>query len=234
MSILDRLRGRRGRDLLRPHEAAVLEAVAGALPAAGAGLLWQQVGLTERVQRLFAGTDVTLYPPAEQRGRSGPSSFPARPTELRLATVRLRVAGGTTIRARVDAVHGTVFSITFSAPPSPGIQVTGVTLHADPMDATAGRPGEPGSPLGSLPSEALEEYRLLATTRADGPGGETGLIAEDAVYGIDTALGSLVVVGSVAADLVVVRVDDGAVFRVSTDGDDERFGSIEAALSWGR
>jgi hypothetical protein len=44
----------------------------------------------------------------------------------------------------------------------------------------------------------------------------------------------LVVVGAVAAGLVAVRVNDGAVFRVSTDGDDERFGSIEAALRSGR
>jgi hypothetical protein len=231
MALLDRLRGRRALELLRPHEAAVLEALAGALPDAGAALLWQQVGQTERVQRLFSGTDVSLYPPAGQRGRSGPFSFPARPTELRLATVRLAMAGGVTIRARVDTVHGTVFSISFSGPPSPAMQVTGVTLHADPMDPAAGRPGEAGSPLGSLPPDALAEYRLLAATGAAGPEGEAGLVAADAVYGIDTALGSLVVVGAVATDLVVVRVDDGAVFRVSTDGDEERFGSIAAALS---
>jgi hypothetical protein len=156
VSIRDRLRGRRGRELLRPHEAAVLHAVAGALPAAGADLLWHQVSLTERIQRLFSATDVSLYPAAEQRGRRGPFSFPAEATELRLATVSLGAADGTTIRARVDAV-----------------------------------------------------------------------------YGIDTELGSLVVVGAVAEDLVVVRVNDGAVFRVSTDGGDERFGSIEAALSSG-
>jgi hypothetical protein len=154
VSIRDRLRGRRGRELLRPHEAAVLHAVAGALPAAGADLLWHQVSLTERIQRLFSATDVSLYPAAEQRGRRGPFSFPAEATELRLATVSLGAADGTTIRARVDAVHGRVF-------------------------------------------------------------------------------GSLVVVGAVAEDLVVARVDDGAVFRVSTDGGDERFGSIEAALSSG-
>jgi hypothetical protein len=233
VSIRDRLRGRRGRELLRPHEAAVLHAVAGALPAAGADLLWHQVSLTERIQRLFSATDVSLYPAAEQRGRRGPFSFPAEATELRLATVSLGAADGTTIRARVDAVHGTVFSIAFSAPPSPGMHVTGVTLHADPMDATAGRPGEAGSPLGSLPAQALAEYRQLAATGAAGPEDDTRLVAADAVYGIDTELGSLVVVGAVAEDLVVVRVDDGAVFRVSTDGGDERFGSIEAALSSG-
>ena len=74
---------------------------------------------------------------------------------------------------------------------------------------------------------------LLAASGADGPEGDAGLVAADAVYGIDTELGSLVVVGAVAADRVVVRVDDGAVFRVSTDGGDERSGSIEAALSSG-
>jgi hypothetical protein len=184
------------------------------------------------VQRLFSGTDVSLYPPAGERGRSGSSSFPARPAELRLATVRLAVPDGATIRARVDAVHGNVFSISFSATPAPAMQATGVTLHLDPMDPAAGRPGEAGSPLGSLPPDALAEYRLLAASGAAGPDGDTGLVAADAVYGIDTELGSLVVVGAVAADLVVVRVGDGAVFRVSTDGDEERFGSIEAALSW--
>ena len=133
MSIVDRLRGRRGRKLLRPHEAAVLEA-----------------------------------------------------------------------------------------------------LHVDPMDPAAGRPGAAGTPLGSLPPDALTEYRMLAAMRANEPEGPAGLAAPDRVYGIDTELGSLVVVGAVAAGLVAVRVNDGAVFRVSTDGDDERFGSIEAALRSGR
>lgn len=231
MSLLDRLRGRRGWDLLRPHERAVLEAVGGELSPEGSDLLRRQVDRVEHVQRLSSGTDVSLYPPAAERGTSGPTAFPAQGPELRLATVTLHDATGTAMRARVGAVWGRVFDITFTGTPSAGLRVTGVTLHADPMDPASGRPGEAGSAMASLPPDALAEYqRLLAagplTTEPD-----SGLLPPDEVYGIDLELGPMIVVGTVGEEYVLVRTDDGAVFRAAPDDEPRAYPSIEAALS---
>jgi hypothetical protein len=150
-----------------------------------AALFGRQIESTEYVQRLGDDGEVDLYP--SRRGaqwRDPAIAFPNLTTEVRLASVALAGPGGTT-RADVHLVQGHLFQIAFKpspralGPPSE-LRVTGMTIHLDPMIATA----DPGidSRLGELdPGLRLE----LEAMWADGSAGRAGLAAPGETYRID-------------------------------------------------
>lgn len=132
---------KRGRELLRPHERLVLDAVRDRLDPQAAVLLDRQVDSIEMVQRLRDDREANLYPSRRGAQRHDPATaFPNPTTELRLATVRITGPDGKG-NADVFVVRRYLFQIAFTPSPKrlgqpPAIEVGGVTIHADPMLTT--------------------------------------------------------------------------------------------------
>ena len=129
---------RRGRDLLRPHERLVIDAVAARLAPEATALLERQLATTGLVNRDLDDRDVYLYPNRRGPQRHDPSiAFPDRSDDLRLATVRVIGPGGSG-KADVFVVRGHLFQISFKPRPRDlgdrtAIRVESVTIHVDPI-----------------------------------------------------------------------------------------------------
>ncbi len=129
-------RRRSGRDLLRSHEQAVIDAVLAAVSAEAAELIERQLASRGRVSRIIDDSDVMLY---SARGTTPDPALALanRSLDLRMATVRLRGPRGPG-KATVSAVDGWSSILEFRPGPRKvgtpkEIEVTGVTLHVDPM-----------------------------------------------------------------------------------------------------
>ena len=126
-----------------PVEDQVLSAVMASLSSPARALMEAQVGEVNLVQRLADGKEVNMY---VKRGgkvrRNSAYQFPNRSSDLKLATVKLRLPDARkTLKADVFAVDGFVFEILFSESPrtvKPPVTIADVTIHVDPMIPDAG------------------------------------------------------------------------------------------------
>jgi hypothetical protein len=227
---------KRGRDVLRPHELVVLDAVRERLAPDAAGLLAQQLDRIEMAQRFGDDREVNLYPNRRGPQRHDPAiQFPNREQELRLATVRLVGPLGRG-RADVFIVLGHLFSLGFKPRPRdlgelPAITVEadGVTIHADPMVPTLGATAE------QLPGEL--DPALLAELQAmwaDGTAERLGVGGPSELYRIGLDDGEHVVLWQDDATFLVARIEPavGGVLRVSPDdGLIRAYPGLRAALA---
>lgn len=192
-------RRKRGRELFRRHELAVIDALRASLPPEAAEQYDRQIESLELVQRHFDDTEVDTYP-----NRSGPQyhdpahAFANRSLELKLATLILRGAAGNG-QVKVHAVGGHVFSYDFK--PSPrklgprhSIVVTKTTLHVDPM-----KPDDGSSVAERLRELAPDVRADLEAAWSERPDWSNALVERDGVYGIDLDDGSY---------LVLAQLDD--------------------------
>jgi hypothetical protein len=183
----------RGRDILRPHELLVLDAVRDRLDPKAAAILERQLESIEMVQRLHDGREVNLYPSRRGPQRHDPAiAFPNPTTELRVATVDITGPSGKG-KADVFVVLRHLFQIAFT--PSPkrlgqtrAIEVGGVTIHADPMLPTADDGIE--ECLGAMDVRLRAE---LASMWADGSAARFGLASKAETYRIQLDDGDHVV-----------------------------------------
>jgi hypothetical protein len=201
-------RRRKGRDLLREHELAALDALLGAVAAEARSLIERQVDGTQHVQRLYDDAEVDLYPNRGQDQRHDPAlAFPNRSLELKLATVGLRGPNGTG-KVVVHAVKGHIFQLAFRpAPRQLGdpdeIVVTDVMLHADVMLPDDGAAVEAivASLDAALRSE-LEERWASGTAAAD------GLLDREELYSTDLEDGTYMLLGLLPDQSVLVAPID--------------------------
>jgi len=135
---------KRGRDLFRPYESAVLDAVRARLQPAAVELFDRQIDAVEMIQRLQDDREVNVYPNRRGPQRHDPANdWPNKSTELRLASVTTIGPGGTG-KANLYAVQGHFFEIAFKPGPkqlrlSSAIEVRVVRVSADLMiDVTDG------------------------------------------------------------------------------------------------
>jgi hypothetical protein len=216
------LKSKRGRELFRSYELAVLDAVRVALSPPATELFDQQIAGKELVQRMFRDTEVNTYPNRRGPQHHDPAiAFRNRSPELRLATVRLRGPSGTG-KAVVYAVGGHVFSLLFK--PSPRdlgsrdeIAAVDTTLHVDPMladDGTALR-----QRLADLEPTLREELQRIW---ADRPSWAASVGAPEDLYTIDLEDGTLLVIAQLEdTTYVVAGVDPPrpGVHRYEAEGD---------------
>jgi hypothetical protein len=213
---------RNGRDLLREHELAALDAFLGAVAPEARSLIEQQIDGTQHVQRLHDDTEVNLYPNRGQKQRHDPAiAFPNRSVELKLATVGLRGPIGTG-KVVVTAVLGHVFQLAFR--PSPNrlgdrsrLVTTTVMLHADPMIPDDGASTE--ARLAGLEPALRAD---LESRWADGTAEADGLLGRDEVYTIDLDDGTYLMLAQLEdTTMLVARVDPQGpgVRRFDTDGE---------------
>lgn len=204
-------RRKKGRDLLRPYELAVLDAAGAALGPRAGTLLERQVDAIRKVQRLFDDVEVDLYP--EERGgrrHDDPAiAFPNRALELKVATVGLRGAEGTG-RAVVHAVGGHVFQLAFHPPPKQlgdpaSIVVTETTIHAEVMFPDDGAAHE--AIVGSLDAAIRTE---LEEHWAGGTADAKGLLTREQLYTTDLEDGSFLLLGLLVDGSVLVAPIDPA------------------------
>jgi uncharacterized protein (DUF2267 family) len=212
---------KRGRDVLRPHELVVLDAVRERLAPEAASLLVQQLDQIEMAQRFGDDREVNLYPNRRGPQRHDPAvQFPNREAELRLATVRLVGPLGRG-RADVFVVLGHVFSLGFKPRPRDlgdlraiAVQGDGVTIHADPMVPTPGAADE--QRLGELDPALLAELQAMW---ADGSAERLGVGGPSELYRIGLDDGEHIVLWQDDATFLVARIEPAVagVLRVSPD-----------------
>ena len=224
---------RSGRSLFRPHEIAVWDALAAALPVPARELLEQQLSAVRMVQRLHRGREVNLY--AGRRGsRPWPpdSGFPNQSLELRLATVQLEgyAKGG---QAEVHAVEGHVFQVMFR--PSPrelrdprSIRVVGVTLGEDPMQSI--QDDTATELLRRVPTQFRSELEELWQAQS-----ARTLTPRSGLYTFDLDDGTYLMLGQRSdTDFVALRLDppETTVRRIEVTGEVAgRYSSIAEALA---
>lgn len=224
---------KRGRDLFRDHELAVIDLVGSQLDEPGRGLLEGQIAATGMIQRMFDDTDVMLYPSRSRAGRHDRTlDFPNRATELRLATVRLEGPLGTG-KVVVHVVMGQIFELTFTPSPKKlgdrrAIRTTGLTMHADPMvpdDGAAAR-----QRLEALEDATRAEYETLIAAQP----GKSDLLGIDELYAIQLDDGEYLMLAQLDDTSFVVAPTHPprpGVRRYWPDGDpNEDYATIRAAL----
>jgi hypothetical protein len=129
---------KRGRDLLRPHELLVLDAVRLRLDPPAAELFGHQIESIAMVQRHLDGQEVNFYPTRRGPQRHDPDkAFPNRSEELRIGTVTIIGPTGKG-KAEIYLVSGHLFQIAFTSEPKHlgdprALEVVAATIHADPM-----------------------------------------------------------------------------------------------------
>ena len=215
-------RRKKGRDLFRPYELAVLEAVLAELDPEARSLIEQQIAATEQIHRLYDDTEVDLYPTRRRDVQHDPTiALPNRSLELKLATVRLR---GPNETGKVDlyAVRGHLFQLAFRPSPKKlgdrsAIQVTTVTIHVDPMLPDEGESVQVRlQRLDPALRSALEARWDAGSAEAD------GLLGPEEIYTIDLEDGTCLVLAQLEdATMLVATVDPprSGVRRFDTDGD---------------
>jgi hypothetical protein len=201
-------RRKRGRELFRSYELAVIDALRSALPREAAELYDRQIERLELVQRLFEDKDVYTYP-----NRRGPQmhdpalAFPNRSLELKLATIKLRGATGTG-EAVVLAVDG--HALIYHFRPSPrrlgardSIVVSKTTLHADPTQP------EDGSTVRRRLNELAIHVRAeVEAIWAERPAWASQVVEPEGAYGIELEDGAYLVLAQLAdTTYIVVGVD---------------------------
>lgn len=215
-------RRKRGRDLFRRHELAVIDALRTAMSAEAVELYDHQIESLELVQRHFHDTEVDTYP-----NRSGPQyhdpahAFANRSLELKLATVTLQGASGKG-QVKVIAVGGHVFSYHFKPSPrklGPRASIVAVktTLHADPM-----QPDDGSSLAGRLEELSPNVRAELEAAWFERPDWASALVQPDGLYGIDLDDGSYLVLAQLEdTTYVVAGVDPRRrkVRRYEPDGE---------------
>ena len=209
---------RKGRDLFRPYEVVVLDALSEALSPTARRLLSEQIACLRKVQRLYDQREVNLY--AGRRGAPpwpDECSFPNQTTELRLATVRL--ASMTTAgHADVFTVRGHTFQIPFRPSPKQmgdldSIHATGVNLHADPLEDKAGTDAEL---VERLPDRLRTELERLWSSEASSP-----LLGRNDIYEVDLDDGTYMMLAQLPdTTFAAVRLDptEDVVHRFDTTG----------------
>jgi hypothetical protein len=210
-----------GREVLRPHELVVIDAVRERLAPEAASLLAQQLDRIEMAQRFGDDREVNLYP-----NRRGPQvhdpaiKFPNLDPELRLATVRLVGPLGRG-RADVFVVLGFLFSLAFKPGPRElgdlraiAVDGDGVTIHANPMVVALGTAAE--HRLAELDPALLAE---LESMWADGSAERLGVAGPSELYRIELEDGEHIVLWQDDATLLVARIEPAVagVLRVSPD-----------------
>jgi hypothetical protein len=188
-------RRRTGRQLFRLYELAVLDGVLAELAPEARILVERQIASTGHVQRLFDDSDVALYVNRRQNQRRDERiALPNRSTDLKLATVGIRGSGGSG-KVVVRAVTGHVFELTFR--PSPKklgdrrrLEVTHVTIHADPMLPDDGASAE--LRLADLDPDLRKD---LERRWANGSAASDGLLGRDEVYPVELEDGTYLMLG---------------------------------------
>ena len=213
---------KRGRELLRPYERLVIDAVAARLDPAAAGLLERQLETIEQVNRDLDDRDVYLYPKRRGYQRHDPAiAFPDRSDDLRLATARVRGPGGAG-KADLFVVRGHVFQISFKPRPRDlgtlkAIDVTSVTVHADPMVEREDAGIE--ERLADLDPATRSELEAMW---ADGTAEAAGLARREEVFRIGLEDGDHLVIAQFEDTTYLVAPIDPpgtGVRRYSPDGD---------------
>lgn len=211
-------RRRFGRDLLRPHEVAVIDAVLGSVSREAAETIERQLAARARVSRILGNSDVMLYP-ASGTWTDPALAFANRSLDLRLATVRIRGPRGTG-KVKVTAVNGWLFMLEFR--PAPGkigssreIGVIGATIHVDPLIADE----SVSTRLADLDwTVRLELERVLAQK----PEWAASLSAPGEMYTVSLDEGEFMVLAQLPdTDFVVARLDPAGpgIRRYDTDGE---------------
>ena len=225
---------RRGRDLLRPHERLVIDAVAARLAPAATALFERQLGTTALVNRDLDDRDVYLYPNRRGPQRHDPLiAFPDRSDDLRLATVRVTGPRGSG-KADVFVVRGHLFQVSFKPRPRDlgtptSIQVESVTVHVDPMVERE----DPGieQRLAELDASIRAELEAMW---ADGTADAAGLAGRDEVFRIGLEDGDHIVLAQFDDTTYLVAPIDPSgkgVRRYLPDGDLEgTYPDIRSAL----
>jgi hypothetical protein len=227
-------RQRVGRDLLRPYEEAVIDAVLGAVSREAAEMIERQLAARGRVSRILGDSDVMLYP-ASGTWTDPALAFANRSLDLRLATVRIRGPRGTG-NVKVTAVDGWLFMLEFR--PAPGkvgssreIGVIGATIHVDPLVAD----DSVSTRLADLDWTVRVELEQVLARK---PEWAASLSAPEEMYTINLDAGEFMVLAQLPdTDFVVARLDPAGpgIRRYDTDGDlIGEYATVQEALQGGQ
>lgn len=112
-------RRKQGRDLFRPLELLILDAISAQMPGPVSEVLQEQLSCTKMVQRLIRSQEVNIYC-IRKRGQTATvrRSFDMDgQTQMLIAQVRLRdLRNATHLSCKVWIVDGRIFSLEFDGP----------------------------------------------------------------------------------------------------------------------
>ena len=131
-------RKKAGRDLFRPYELAVIDALLDRLSLDARLIVARQIASTTHVQRILDDEDVEIW---AEKGKPGDPTLalPNRARDYTLARVGVRGRSGTGT-ATVGAIYGHIFELAFRPSPKKlglqdAISIDSVKLLVDPMAA---------------------------------------------------------------------------------------------------
>ena len=198
---------KRGRELFRPHELVVIDAIAAELAVEARSLLERQVEATRRIVRLFDDREVYLYPSRGRSQRHDPATLFPNLTERddKLAAVAIQ---GSSHSGTADAhvVHGHLLELVFRPRPrdlgDPGsVRVTRVRILADPMRSPDGDP--PADLVARLEPAVRREVEAIWAADASTP-----LMTSDELYTVDLDDGEYV---------ALAQLDDSTLLLAAVD-----------------
>ena len=200
----------------------MLDAVVGAITVEAGELIERQIAATVLVQRSFEDSDVYWYPFRQSPGTHDSSiALPNRAAELKLARVGLRGPSATG-NAVVAGSAGHLFELLFRpAPkrlgPRSAIEVTKVTILADPMLPDAGDPAE--ARLADLDPDLRAE---LETLWASGSADALAVLGRNELYTVNLPDAECLMLGQLDDATVLVAAIDPrrpGVRRYEPDGE---------------
>lgn len=210
-----------GREMFRPYELAVIDALLERLSPEASAIVARQIEATTYVQRILDDEDVEI---AADKGKIGDPALalPNRARDYTLASVGVSGKSGTGV-VTVGTVYGHVFELAFRPSPKKlGLQdavtIDFVKLHLDPM-----APDDPAVSLGAmlarLDPTVRDQLNVLWFT---GSAADLGLLDATDLYEVHNSDGTYLMLGQLQdTTMLMARIDPQrpGVTRFDPDGD---------------